>query len=106
LKFYFEKSESLKVFYIVHGAVQGVGYRWFVKRMARRNGVDGIVRNAANGSVEILADADEQRVLQFEKDINVSVGGGPQVFNIERYPEHERGFRELGSYKGFVISKD
>ena len=39
----------------VTGAVQGVGFRWFVREHARRLGLAGTVRNQADGSVSIEA---------------------------------------------------
>ncbi len=39
---------------IVHGRVQGVGFRAFVEREALTRGVEGWVRNRRDGSVEAL----------------------------------------------------
>jgi len=39
----------------VSGRVQGVGFRWFVRRQAGELGLDGTVRNLSDGSVEVVA---------------------------------------------------
>lgn len=41
----------------VHGHVQGVGYRFFVRREAAARGIRGYVRNLPDGSVEVVAEA-------------------------------------------------
>ena len=44
---------------IVHGLVQGVGFRWSCLRQAERLGVTGWVRNASDGSVELSVHGDD-----------------------------------------------
>ena len=41
--------------YLVSGRVQGVGYRFFVERVATDLRVAGYARNLADGRVEVLA---------------------------------------------------
>jgi acylphosphatase len=41
---------------VVRGRVQGVGFRYFVMREARRLGLDGWISNEADGSVRVVAD--------------------------------------------------
>jgi acylphosphatase len=39
----------------IHGQVQGVGFRWFVRERARRLGLVGTVRNGDGGTVQVRA---------------------------------------------------
>ncbi len=55
--------------YLVRGRVQRVGYRMFVEDTARREGLRGYVRNQHDGSVEILAEGDDESMLRFEQAI-------------------------------------
>jgi acylphosphatase len=57
----------MKVTYeiIVRGRVQGVGYRWFVKKQADLIGIKGYVKNQANGNVLIIAQGEEAGVDLF-----------------------------------------
>jgi acylphosphatase len=50
----------------VTGTVQGVGFRWFARQLARRYDLAGWVKNRDDGSVELAidgADADLQEFL-------------------------------------------
>ncbi len=53
--------------YLVAGAVQGVGFRWFVARHARALGLAGFARNLADGRVEVVATgSDEAAMVRLE----------------------------------------
>lgn len=41
--------------FTIRGRVQGVGFRYFVVRHARRLGLRGFTQNRADGSVEVVA---------------------------------------------------
>lgn len=43
----------------VRGRVQGVGFRWFVKRQANLIGITGYVKNLVDGSVLIVAQGEQ-----------------------------------------------
>jgi acylphosphatase len=50
----------------VTGRVQGVGFRWSVLQLAKRQGVNGYVKNNFDGSVTIVAQAPAQKLAQFQ----------------------------------------
>jgi acylphosphatase len=47
------------------GRVQGVGFRWTVKNLARGFDVTGWVRNLPDGRVELQAQGDSQELTDF-----------------------------------------
>jgi len=54
---------SLQVFY--EGNVQGVGFRWSVRHVAKGFDVTGWVRNLPDGRVELLVTGEENEVRGF-----------------------------------------
>jgi acylphosphatase len=56
-------SASVQVFY--EGNVQGVGFRWSVRQIAKGFDVTGSVRNLPDGRVELLAAGEEAEVRDF-----------------------------------------
>jgi acylphosphatase len=76
--------------YIVQGRVQGVGYRYFVRRQAEALGVTGYARNRPDGTVEVVAEGDESSLRAFEERLR----SGPDfasVSGVDRAPIEERG---------------
>lgn len=47
---------------VVHGFVQGVGFRYAVERAARSRGVAGWVENRADGAVEAIFEGEREDV--------------------------------------------
>ncbi|MFO7945654.1 MAG: acylphosphatase, partial [Armatimonadota bacterium] len=47
----------------VYGYAQGVNFRWYTRRNATRLGLKGYVRNCEDGTVEVVAEG-EQDALQ------------------------------------------
>ena len=60
---------SIRVHAFIEGAVQGVGYRWFVRQAAQRFGLSGWVRNLDNGGVELEVEGPKEEVDEFLEKI-------------------------------------
>lgn len=61
--------------YVIRGRVQGVGFRWWTRGVARRLGIAGSVRNRADGSVEVVATAAPRRLAEFEDALRAGPPG-------------------------------
>jgi acylphosphatase len=81
----------------ISGIVQGVGFRWFVKRVAERWGVAGYVRNMYDGSVETYAEGNEIALKGFFDEVRL----GPQHAHIAAVNFNWTEFQ--GNYKEFRI---
>jgi acylphosphatase len=57
-----EASRERRLHAVVHGIVQGVGYRATTIDEARRLGLAGWVRNRHDGTVEVLAEGSEPKL--------------------------------------------
>lgn len=71
--------------YIVHGRVQGVGFRYYVSAEAQKLGITGWVRNDLNGTVEVLAAGSREQLTRLHE----SLRRGPRaarVDDIEVFP--------------------
>ena len=70
------KRRRVHVFY--SGRVQGVGFRYHTKRQATGFEVTGLVRNLADGRVELIAEGLEQELVEFRQAIR-DCGLGPMI---------------------------
>jgi acylphosphatase len=79
---------------ILHGRVQGVGFRWAIARAAESRGVSGWAANRADGTVEAVLEGEPEAV---ESVLRLS-REGPRGAQVERVdvadeePEALRGF--------------
>jgi acylphosphatase len=83
----------------VHGFVQGVGFRDFLRLSAEINKLDGWVRNRADGSVEALVSGPTKAVEAF---VSAATRGprGARVTAVDLHnsePPADKGFRRRES---------
>jgi acylphosphatase len=84
--------------FVISGRVQGVGFRWFAKDAAAREGVAGWVTNLPDGRVEALVEGDEEAVTRVERALR-SGPPGARVQNVVTMDEEPS-----GSLKDFSIT--
>jgi acylphosphatase len=70
--------------FLVHGKVQGVGFRWWVWRQATRLGLNGLARNLRDGSVEVIAEGSDSSLADLERVL----AQGPPAAQVERVEKH------------------
>ncbi len=66
--------------YVVHGVVQGVGFRYFTSTCAQALGVSGWVRNCPDGTVEVHAEGAPEQLEQFAFDLS----RGPRYARVSK----------------------
>jgi len=86
--------------YQIRGRVQGVGFRYFVHRVAQSMGVDGWVRNRADGSVEAVVEASDEDHASFESRLEE----GPRLSRVTGVECHDEPDEPVAP--GFEIRRD
>ncbi len=82
---------------IVHGMVQGVGFRYFVQRVGKRLGLTGDTRNLPDSTVEIVVEGTPEPVEEFIREVRK----GPPAAHVDRLEIH--GIAVSGRYPTFMI---
>jgi len=54
---------------IIEGDVQGVGFRYAARRLARRKALTGYVKNLPDGRVAVTVEGPEEAIQQFQEDL-------------------------------------
>lgn len=83
----------------VHGHVQGVGMRWWIRSRALERGLVGWARNTDDGRVEVVAEGPADRTREFLNVLRQTGGGRPgRVTDVTERWSHPQGdlsgFRE------------
>ncbi len=82
---------------IVEGVVQGVGFRYFTKKIARELGIRGFVKNIPDGRVLIVAEGNENVIEKFLTRIKE----GPRLSIVKNV--HVKELPATGEFKDFEI---
>jgi acylphosphatase len=82
---------------IVHGRVQGVGFRYFVQHAANRLGLTGNVCNCPDSTVEIVVEGDAGKIAEFIKQVEA----GPSLARVQHVDVID--IRVQGAYGSFLI---
>jgi len=80
--------------YFVEGSVQGVGFRFFVERVARQLGLGGYVKNLRDGRVEVYALGPPAQLEELKHRLEA----GPRAARVRRVEEEEAAVLER--YRG------
>jgi len=83
---------------VVHGDVQGVGFRDFVERRARELGLTGSVRNRRDGAVEVIAEGEQPALDRLQQQLHE----GPRLAAVERVEVTRE--PATGEFRGFEIA--
>ena len=76
---------------VIHGVVQGVGFRYWTEDTARRHGVAGWVRNRRDGTVEAVFAGSAGAVAAMIADCR----DGPSSARVTRLEEREGAAEDL-----------
>lgn len=82
---------------VIHGHVQGIGFRYYAQSTAASLGVSGWIRNNWDGTVEVYAEGPADALARFETFLH----RGPAHAHITHVEIRRPAFQ--GTYRGFHI---
>ena len=72
----------------IQGKVQGVGYRFFATRVARRLGLKGSIQNVRDGTVEALVEGEQSAIDEWIEELRE----GPRYAEVVNIEQESRDF--------------
>ena len=75
------------------GQIQGVGFRLFIARKARELGIVGFAQNMPDGSVEIIAEGEKEKLKELIKHLQFGPGEIEKI--TEKWSQFEDEFKEF-----------
>ena len=91
------ESNEKRLEAIVHGYVQGVGFRWRTREVARRLNLRGYVRNLPDRTVEVVAEGTERAL----RDLLAYLREGPSASSVQHVDA--KWLRRRGTFHGFEV---
>ncbi len=89
-----EADKKIAYRIIAKGRVQGVGFRYWTKALAKKLGIKGTVRNCADYTVEIIAEADKATLDDFMYNLKRN----HPMANVEELLKQEIPIRPYNSF--------
>ncbi len=79
----------------IHGKVQGVGYRFFATRVARRLGLKGSIQNQRDGSIEAVVEGEKKTIDDWIEELKE----GPRYAEVTKIDQETKDFTgRLGDF--------
>ena len=79
----------------IHGKVQGVGYRFFATRVARRLGLKGNIQNNRDGTVDAVVEGERDVIDEWLEELKE----GPRYAEVTKIDQETKDFTgRLGDF--------
>jgi acylphosphatase len=79
----------------IHGKVQGVGYRFFATRVARRLGLKGSIENMRDGTVEAMVEGEKKAIDDWLEELKE----GPRYAEVTKIDQETKEYTgRLGDF--------
>ena len=79
----------------IHGKVQGVGYRFFATRVARRLGLKGTIQNNRDGTVDAVVEGEKGDIDDWIEELKE----GPRYAEVTKIDQETKDFSgRLGDF--------